>query len=83
MEVKTKAKKKRRPPKLPTAQQLYQLEQLQPRPAQAQLEQLGAAGAHNLQYLEQWAASMPTVAGVPIVQALTYDLVQVLNRVGM
>lgn len=37
-----------------------------------------AAGKH-LRALEKWAAEQPPVAGVPVIQALTYDLIQVTN----
>jgi hypothetical protein len=33
-----------------------------------------------LQFLEEWAATLPRAAGVSVVQALIYDLVQMLNR---
>ena len=38
------------------------------------------AQATNLRWCEEWAASLPSVAGVPIAGALVYDLIQLLNR---
>lgn len=41
---------------------------------------LTQAGAAHLAYLERWSASQPLeVAGVKLLQALTYDLIQALN----
>lgn len=37
----------------------------------------------NLEFVEKWAASMPKVSGVSVVKALTYDLIQIVNRLGM
>jgi uncharacterized protein YqhQ len=42
---------------------------------------LGHAQMKNLQALEAWAKSQPKICGVPIVQALSYELIQYLNQV--
>ena len=38
------------------------------------------AQATNLRWCESFGASLPLVAGVPVGLALTYDLIQLLNR---
>ena len=38
------------------------------------------AQATNLRWCEEFGASLPSVAGVPIGLALTYDLIQLLNQ---
>jgi hypothetical protein len=44
----------------------------------AQFEQ---EGRNHIAFLEEWSVSQPAeVAGVNILQALTYDLVQLLNN---
>lgn len=45
---------------------------------QAALQQ---AQATNLAWCENWAGTLPTVEGVPIAKALTFDLIGLLNRV--
>ena len=34
----------------------------------------------HLQFLEDWAAHLPTIDKIPVAKALTYELVQVLNN---
>ncbi len=41
---------------------------------------LQKAQAINLRWCEEWGATLPAIAGVPIGRALTFDLIQLLNR---
>ena len=41
---------------------------------------LQQAQAANLRWCEEWGSGLPTVAGVNIGQALTFDLITLLNR---
>lgn len=34
----------------------------------------------HLDYLEEWAARLPRLYGVPVTQTLTYELVQIINN---
>jgi hypothetical protein len=42
--------------------------------------QLKAAQGKHLRAIENWARQQPQVAGIPILQTLTYDLIQVTNQ---
>ena len=41
---------------------------------------LQKAQATNLRWCEEWGATLPAVAGIPVGRALTFDLIQLLNR---
>lgn len=42
-------------------------------------DKLKVAQGKHLRALEEWASRQPLVADVPVLQALTYDLIQVTN----
>jgi len=44
-------------------------------------DKLKTAQGKHLRALENWARQQPQVAGIPILQTLTYDLIQVTNQV--
>ena len=44
---------------------------------------VSATQAQNLKFVEQLLGSFPKVTGVPIAQALTYDLIQIVNRLAI
>lgn len=43
-------------------------------------EDLRTANARHLAFLESWSASQPMAMGVPLMRALTYELIQMLNH---
>ena len=51
-----------------------------PKPPAQVVAQLAQQQAKSLAWCEEWGRAMPTVAGVPVCQALTYDLIQILNK---
>ena len=56
------------------------IEGLIPRPPAPILRQLEQRQAKHLAWCEEWGERMPDVAGVRICKAMTYDLIQILNR---
>lgn len=53
---------------------------LVPMPPPEVQEQLALAQAYHLHWCERWGGEMPTVNNVPVCQAITYELVQLLNK---
>jgi hypothetical protein len=56
------------------------IEGLIPKPPAPILLQLADRQAKHLAWCEDWGNRMPEVAGVRICKAMSYDLIQVLNR---
>ena len=61
---------------------IYIIEGLQPKPETPEAAMVKQQ-KYNLDLLEKWAGSMPLISGVPVVKAFTYDLIQIVNRLGM
>jgi hypothetical protein len=47
---------------------------------EALVAEIEAAQEEHLTWLETWAGSLPMINGVPVVKALNYELIQLINR---
>lgn len=53
---------------------------LVPMPPPEVQQQLSLAQAHHLRWCETWGQEMPTVAGVEVCRAITYEMMQIFNK---
>ncbi len=51
-----------------------------PPPPPQIMNKLAQQQARNLAWCEEWGRGMPDVEGVEVCAALTYDLIQIMNR---
>ena len=72
------AKRKRRPPK-----QKQPDEGLLPPQPEENKEEVELAALENLRWCEAVGSMLPKVNGVPVVQCLTYELIQLVNRLSL
>ena len=76
--AKRKRKKLKKQPENPVTP-----EGLLPPPPVSKQQEIEAAAVANLQWCETLGAMLPKVNGVPVVQALTYELIQIVNRLAL
>ena len=55
------------------------VEQLRVATPPTTISNMAVAQENHLQWIEKWSVTLPRLYNVPVVQSLTYDLIQVLN----